>query len=161
MSGSYKPGSVRFRATAIYLECTSPRISSTQPGCTTGRSYSIPICACFGWGLPSLVITDKLVRFYRTVSAFLAWRASGRRLGVRLSLMVFETHSLKLSANPPTRDAPEIPRNSHRRESSFLWRYPSGHPVQLLAGILPCEARTFLIHPKVCTRLSDPLIVVF
>ena len=31
-----------------------------------------------------------------------------------------------------------------RRESSFLWRYPSGRPARPLAGILPCEARTFL-----------------
>ena len=29
-------------------------------------------------------------------------------------------------------------------EFSFLWHFPSGHPVQPLAGILPCEARTFL-----------------
>lgn len=31
-----------------------------------------------------------------------------------------------------------------RRESSFLWRYPSGRPARPLAGILPCGARTFL-----------------
>ncbi len=29
-------------------------------------------------------------------------------------------------------------------ESSFLWHFPSGHPAQLLAGILPFGARTFL-----------------
>ena len=29
-------------------------------------------------------------------------------------------------------------------ESSFLWHFPSGHPAQPLAGILPLRARTFL-----------------
>ncbi len=56
--------------TAIYLEPASPQASSTQPGCTPGSTYSIPICACSRWGLPSYVVANALVRFYHTVSAF-------------------------------------------------------------------------------------------
>ena len=39
-------------------------------------------------------------------------------------------------------------------EFSFLWHCPSGRPAQLLAGILPCGARTFLLQSK---RPPDPL----
>ena len=31
-----------------------------------------------------------------------------------------------------------------KRESPFLWHFPSGRPARPLAGILPCGARTFL-----------------
>ena len=40
-------------------------------------------------------------------------------------------------------------------ESSFLWHFPSGHPAQPLAGILPFGARTFLAPGG--TRPSGPL----
>ena len=36
-------------------------------------------------------------------------------------------------------------RASAPGEFSFLWHFPSGCPAQPLAGILPCEARTFLM----------------
>ena len=54
----------------------SPCNSSTQPERTERRPYSVPICACFRWGLPSYVVADALVRFYRTVSAFPSRRGS-------------------------------------------------------------------------------------
>ena len=60
--------------TAIYLEYASPRISSAQPERTEGQPYSVPICVCSGWGLPSRIVADALVRSYRTVSAFLPQR---------------------------------------------------------------------------------------
>ena len=37
------------------------------------------------------------------------------------------------------------PAGGGQRESSFLRRFPSGHPARPLAGFLPCGARTFLI----------------
>ena len=64
-----KPGSVI--RTTIYLEHASPHASSAQPGYTEGLPYRIPICVCSRWGLPSYVVANALVRFYRTVSAFL------------------------------------------------------------------------------------------
>ena len=41
-----------------------------------------------------------------------------------------------------------------KRESSFLWHCPSGHPAQPLAGILPFEARTFLTLRRGCPTHS-------
>ena len=61
----------------------------TQPECTVGRPYGIPICACSRWGLPSRCIAATLVRFYRTVSAFpkrlFPIGNQSRRLGVFFS----------------------------------------------------------------------------
>ena len=37
-------------------------------------------------------------------------------------------------------------------EFSFLWHFPSGHPAQPLAGILPCGARTFLALSHAAAR---------
>ena len=107
-----KPGSVV--GTAIYLRRTSPHVFSAQPGCTEGRPYRIPICVCSRWGLPSRDVTAALVRFYRTVSAFLK------------------------------HPCPDSRSRRNAWESSFLWHFPSGRPAQPLAGILPLGARTFL-----------------
>lgn len=112
----------------IYLERASPRVSSTQPECTEGRPYGIPICACSRWGFPSHVVANALVRSYRTVSAFLLCRACGSHRMFRAG------------------------------ESSFLWHFPSGRPAQPLAGILPCGARTFLTwHLSACQPRTPAL----
>ena len=54
----------------IYLRRTLPRVFSAQPERRSGRTYSVPICVCFGWGLPSHAVASMLVRSYHTVSAF-------------------------------------------------------------------------------------------
>lgn len=131
--------------TAIYLELQSPAASSAQPGRTAGRPYGVPICVCSRWGLPSCVVTDALVRFYHTVSAFrlpgahwagiYAFRARLRRIKVARSPFkrICSAQCAPCGAKPHS-----------KYESSFLWHFPSGCPVQPLAGILPWGARTFL-----------------
>ena len=46
-----------------------------------------------------------------------------------------------------------LTRLREQRESSFLRRFPSGHPARPLACLLPCGARTFLM------TLARPAIV--
>ncbi len=43
---------------------------------------------------------------------------------------------------------------------SFLLHFPSGHPDRPLAGILPCEARTFLCTLKHSDRLCHSLYLL-
>lgn len=70
----------------IYLECTLPHTSSTQPECTERLPYHTPICACSGWGLPSHNVAIVLVRSYRTVSAFPHCKQRGVFFSVALSV---------------------------------------------------------------------------
>ena len=41
-----------------------------------------------------------------------------------------------------------LTRRGGQRESSFLRRFPSGHPARPLTCLLPCGARTFLIPTR-------------
>ena len=64
-----------------------------------GPPCRVPICACSGWGFPSHVVADALVRSYRTVSAFLPLpRAEARVRGG-----VFFSVALIRRVAPPSR----------------------------------------------------------
>lgn len=106
--------------TAIYLGRTLPHASSRLPACTERLNRIACLFALASDGVYlSHVVTNVLVRSYRTFSAFLLTPE-----GASGSLSFFSTN-------------------------------PSGFPARPLAGILPQEARTFLVSARL-PRPSGP-----
>ncbi len=53
----------------IYLGALLPVRSSDQPECVAGNHMCTPIRSCSRWGLPSQLVSELLVRSYRTVAS--------------------------------------------------------------------------------------------
>ena len=77
-------------------------------------SAGIPTWSCSGWGLPSRIVTNPLVRSYRTFS----------------TLPIYVLHSQWL--------------HNALKAVCFLLHFPSPHDARPLAGTLPFGVRTFL-----------------
>ena len=146
--------------TAIYLECASPRISSAQPERTEGQPYSVPICVCSGWGLPSRIVADALVRSYRTVSAFLPQRG-----GVFFSVALSVGSPRPAVSWHPALRSPDFPR-AERHAAVWLTRmcYYNVPPALRQAELLvrrgfpqhPIFARSRRLTYQSTLRLRDP-----
>ena len=145
-----EPISRALESATIYLDFASPQSSSTQPECTEGRPYGIPICACSRWGLPSYVVANALVRFYRTVSAFLLhagessflWHCpSGRPAQPLAGILPLGARTFLMLAHAIAR----LTRGGsiHRSSNDVYGRRcgPIGHLILLLQAALTGEAR--------------------
>ena len=76
-----------------------------------GPMYSIPICPCSGWGLPSRPVAEALVRSYRTVSAFPLKR------GVFLSVALSIGSPRPAVSWHPALWSPDFPQRGYTRRS--------------------------------------------
>ena len=116
---------------------------------------------------PGSVVGDNLSRAYIAICLKHATRV---QIGPILSTPIcacskwgLPSHSIAgvLVVSYTTVSAFLLPR-MRQRESSFLRRFPSGFPAWLLASILPCGARTFLMSYKrpVAARLALQAFIV-
>lgn len=116
---------------------------------------------------PGSVVGDNLSRAYIAICLKHATRVQiGPILGTPIcacSKWGLPSHSIAgvLVVSYTTVSAFLLPR-MRQRESSFLRRFPSGFPAWLLASILPCGARTFLMSYKrpVAARLALQAFIV-
>ncbi len=123
-----------------------------------GPPQRLPIWPCSGWGLPAAAVAGAAVRSYRTISPLpvpTPWRGLATRLRawpVPSKFAAFATrmrlspHPLEGRTLPLTRQSP-----GHRRYVSVALSVALGrelaspaYSAQVLPGILPCGARTFL-----------------
>ncbi len=119
--------------TTIYLGRTSPCASSGYTRTSTGQVLTVPIHPCSEWGLPSRHVTVTLVRFYRTVSAFLLREC---RRGVFFSVALSVASPRPAVSRHSALWSPDFPHAvADTRPSSPLhqWILAGNGPIQALS----------------------------